>query len=702
MRLDHHIFQEERSDCGMACLVIAARLLGKEFDLAVLKSQFPASVSGMNLVQLLAIGEQLGLRGRPLRLEADSLQQLELPAILHFGVFHFAVLERVEPSGHFSIIDPAMGQMRLTLAQLSARFSGVAIELKPAEGKVSPRELPTLSQAAILRALPNVKPRLAAILLVALCAQAGLFLFPVFIKFIIEQVLIPKNAELLVPALLAALAMLAAVISFRALKHNLISDMIADIDSLLARYLNHLALRLDYSVFSRKPAGTIAQYFSSIRNIRRLISEGYLDALVDLVTLTVLIALCTFLSPLFGLAVTGVTLLHVFLQLGLARRRRPLLKRLSILDAQESTVLRENLRNIQAIKVCGYEAERDLIWQTANRRAAAGTAKLRHLEGRAELLAEVVLNGSRFALVSLAAWFAIDSRLSLGTVLVLTLYLALITVTLSGLLTNATRLWDINLYLRDASLLALEPTDPMSVFATGVNERGAAPQPKLDAPAIKLHDVGFRYEANRPRVLRRVNLTVHRGEFVAITGKSGTGKSTVLKLALGLFQPETGSVQLSGNAAARYRRDQYARLAGTVMQEDQLFSGSILQNISGFDPDPDFKRVEQACDLACATSFIAAANGGLYAQVFPGAELLSTGEKQRLFLARALYQGAEVLLLDEFTGNLDPETEKTIFTNLRNAGKTVLMTAHRGSTIGLADRVFRLSARNRTLEEVTE
>lgn len=694
---DYEIFQEDRADCGPACLVIAARLLGRELDLAVLKSLFPTPVSGMNLVQLLSIGEQVGLQCRASRLEAEDIDALSCPAILHFGVFHFVVLERLEASGHAWIIDPAMGRVRLTSNHIASRFSGIAIEVEASENQLDVHPMPRLSPLVVLASLPNSTLRLVALLTAALCSQIGLFLFPLYIKFIVEIVLIPRDVSMLVAALLAALVALAVVIVFRVVKRHLLDEAIRDIDTALARYLNHLVLRCNYGVFARKAPGTIMRYFASVREIRKLMSQGFLDAAVDLLTLAVLVILCAVLAPLFGLAIGAISIGYVWLQLHLARRRRPVLRRSSITEAQETTVLRENLRNLQAIKTCGYERQRDLIWQTAYRRAAMGTDRLRALEGQAETVSELMLTGSRFVMVALAAWLALAHDLSVGTVFALAFYVSLTTMTLSTLMRNVVRIWDIDLYLRDLSILALEPSDPMSVFASRRAD-GEGPQRCSGAPILDLRDVSFRYEIGRQRVLRHVDLTLSAGEIVALTGPSGAGKSTVLKLALGLFDPERGEVLLHGHRVTLYSRDACALHLATVMQEDQLFSGTILQNITGFDPAPDIERATRACKIACAVEIVESANGGLFSQIFPGGELFSTGEKQRIFLARALYGGASTLLLDEFTGNVDQATETAIFVNLRREEKTVLMTAHRESTIAQADRVLRILPESRTIE----
>ncbi|WP_293577531.1 ATP-binding cassette domain-containing protein [Phaeobacter sp.] len=697
------ILQEDRADCGIASLAIVSALQGKSVDLAILKARFPTPADGTNLLDLLMISRELGLCGRAVRVDLDDLSKLKLPAILHFGMYHFVVLTHVNGKS-FHVRDPAVGRYVLGRAEMSARFTGVALEFDARVASPDLGRLDKLSLLSILTSIPGAWRQMALIAVVALGGQLGLFLFPLFIKFVMEFVLWPRNATMLLPALGVAALAVACVALFKSMRRTLTDRLVSDVDYVLSRYLNRLLLRLDFRFFQRKSTGTITQYFAALRAVRGLVSDGCIDAVVELSTLSVLVVLCSVLNPMVGASLLTLVVLYMVSILTLLRRRQRPLRQSLLINANEGTTLRENLRNIQLIKTSGLEAVRDMIWQISYERASDSTSALRRLDGAADTLGEVLLSVTRFSMVGLGCVAYLQGAVTISGFFGLTFYLLLVTVMLAGFTQKVGRLWDIGLYLRDLSALALEPQDPLSDFDDTRQGQNAIPvthRPTTDAPVLRLNDVGFRYEADQKRVLKRVEITLYQSEIVVITGPSGTGKSTLLKLILGLYSPERGTIDWYDQPLQSYSRRTLTRRVSTVMQEDQLFSGTLLQNITGFASHPNMVRVREVCDQACATGFISKTRGGLYTPVSGNGNTLSAGERQRLFLARALYQGADVLVLDEFTGNLDETTEEKIFDNLRALNKSILMTAHRATTIAQANRHYRVDPGLRSLVQET-
>jgi ATP-binding cassette subfamily B protein RaxB len=223
----------------------------------------------------------------------------------------------------------------------------------------------------------------------------------------------------------------------------------------------------------------------------------------------------------------------------------------------------------------------------------------------------------------------------------------------------------------------------------------AVPLPALLSPAhdasMEVVDLGFRYATSEPWVLRNCSFRIEAGESVAIVGASGCGKTTLLKLLLGLQQPTNGTVRIGGIDLQRLGPAQARAMFGVVMQDDQLFAGSIADNISFFDPDPDMARVHEAATLAAVHEDILDLPMGYHGLIGDMGSALSGGQKQRLILARALYRRPRFLFLDEATSHLDVGREQQVNAAVRRLKLTRVIIAHRPQTIASADRVLELA-----------
>jgi len=222
-------------------------------------------------------------------------------------------------------------------------------------------------------------------------------------------------------------------------------------------------------------------------------------------------------------------------------------------------------------------------------------------------------------------------------------------------------------------------------------DKACAPFVPRESARIEVRDVWFRYGTDTPWVLKGVNLRIEPGESVAITGPSGCGKSTLLGVMLGLLEPNQGEVLVNGRNLKTISAADYAKLIGVVMQDDTLFNGTVADNISFFDAPVDMSRVKAAAVTANIACEIDAMPMRYYSMLAEGATDISGGQKQRLFIARALYHEPKVLFLDEATSQLDTASEHLVTQAIRAMKITRILVAHRKETIAAADRVFALA-----------
>jgi ATP-binding cassette subfamily B protein RaxB len=228
------------------------------------------------------------------------------------------------------------------------------------------------------------------------------------------------------------------------------------------------------------------------------------------------------------------------------------------------------------------------------------------------------------------------------------------------------------------------------VLSTPEQELAAPPRAELSA-RIELRDVGFRYSESEPQVLDAVSLVIEPGECVAISGPSGCGKTTLLKLILGIHAPVSGEVRVGGVPLARVGLRAWRDMIGTVMQEDELLAGSIVDNISFFDASPDIAWVEQCAQIAAVHEEVLAMPMGYHTLIGDMGTSISGGQKQRILLARALYKRPRILLLDEATSALDVDRERLVNQAVRQLELTRVIVAHRPDTIASTNRVIVLS-----------
>jgi len=205
---------------------------------------------------------------------------------------------------------------------------------------------------------------------------------------------------------------------------------------------------------------------------------------------------------------------------------------------------------------------------------------------------------------------------------------------------------------------------------------------------IDIDNVSFRYGEGESLILKEISLKIEPGEMISLVGTSGGGKTTLLKLLLGLFEPETGGIRYGGLPLDRYGLAQYRRKIGTVMQDDALLAGSIADNISFFESQPDFEKVRRCAEDAAIHADIVAMPMGYNSLVGEMGSVLSSGQRQRVLLARALYRDPEILVLDEGTANLDSATEANVVRMLEQLEITRICVAHREAMIRASARVI--------------
>jgi ATP-binding cassette subfamily B protein RaxB len=677
------ILQAENSECALACLAMIASAHGHRIDLASLRARHPQSLKGATLVDVVRIAEGLQLNSRALRAEPEDLAQLALPCLLHWDLNHFVVLVAVE-RGHAVIHDPARGRRRLPLAEFGRHFTGVVLELQPAASFRPRDERRRVRLRDLFAQTPGLKRSLGQIALLALALEFFVLLTPFFMQFVVDDVLVSGDRDWLLTLGVGFLMLVLFQAGAAALRSWAVLALASQLHlQWLGGVFAHL-MRLPVAWFEKRHAGDVLSRFASVQQIQRTLTTGFVEAVLDGLLVVLTLALMLVYSVPLTAMVLAATATYALLRRALWPRLRAASDEALVHEARQSSHFIESMRGVAAIKQHNAQAQRSAAFashvvDTLNAEVAGQRIEI------VQSVAQRVLFGlERVLVIWVGALLVLDQRLSVGMLIAFFAYREQFTLRIAALVDK----------VADFAMLRLQAERLADIaLAEAESDRGPGALPSLDTPGvavIELRDVHFSYAEGEDEVLRGVNLRIEAGESVAIVGPSGGGKTTLLKIMLGMVEPQSGQVLIGGVPLQRIGLAAWRAQVGAVMQDEPLFSGSVAANIAFFDPDAKPEWVHECAHTAAVDAEIEALPMAYETQVGDGGSALSGGQRQRVLLARALYRRPRVLMLDEATSALDLERERIVNQAVRQLALTRVIVAHRPETVASASRVVAL------------
>jgi ATP-binding cassette subfamily B protein RaxB len=675
------ILQTEAAECGLACLGMISAYFGSYAELTELRRRFSVSLKGVNLQDLIRMADQIGFASRPVRLELNELRMLKTPCILHWDLNHFVVLKS---ASHDSIVihDPAMGARRLPLSLASKHFTGVAIELTPTGGFEPAKAAPRVRFRALIGRMVGVRRSLGQLFLLALAIEVFAIVSPFFMQWVVDHALVTADHDLLLTLAIAFALLLLIRVSVTAMRGWMLIVLGASLKVQGRSNLFSHLVSLPASYFETRHLGDVMSRFGSQETILTAITTDFVEALLDgLLASVTLVIMFAFAPQLAAIVLVGAALYALLRWASYTPLRRASAEAIVWAARRDSHFL-ETMRGIKAIKLFnGQEGRRahwlNLLVETVNRQLT--TQKLQLFFRTAN---QLLLGVLAIVVVWLGASRVLDNTFSVGLLLAFIAYKDQFLSRVSELVNKIVDLHMLKLHGERLADIALTSPEPRGVPYFGPVSR----QPV----SIEVRDLRYRYSDNDPWVLDGVSFRVEPGETVAIVGPSGCGKTTLLKLLAGLNAPSEGELRVQGEPLTRLGAERWRSMIGVVMQDDQLFAGSIADNISFFDEQPDYRRIEACAKMAAIHQDIQAMPMGYSSLIGDMGTTLSGGQKQRVLIARALYRQPSVLLLDESTSHLDVNAEKAVNTAIRATQITRIVVAHRPETIRSCDRVIAL------------
>jgi ABC-type bacteriocin/lantibiotic exporter with double-glycine peptidase domain len=674
------LLQLKATECGTACLAMVLSYYGRETSVAECREICDTGRDGLSARTIAEAARSCGLRVKAFSLEPADLKYVRLPAVAHWGFDHFVVVEKWSPR-RVVIVDPAAGRRRLRREEFEADFTGVVLTFEPgAHFRTRRREGSFwLEYLKSMLAAPGNKRVLAQILLASALLQAAGLALPVFTKVLVDQVLPFRIGNVLTLLGVGVTCVVAVQALMSYLRSSMLIYLRGLLDSkLMLDFFEHL-LALPFRYFQERTSGDLLMRMGSNSLIREVFTDQTLSIFLDGSLVILYGAILLTQAPLFGLAALTLGALQLLILLSTRVRVRHLLQRELNAESEERSYVVEVLKGMPVLKASGAENRALDHWSNLFfRRLNASLERDRSLA--------VIESGvgalrmfSPLLLLWLGATLVLDGRMSLGTMLALNALGTAFLAPLSALVASGQQLQLAGAHLeRLSDVLTAEPEQAV---------RPGTGAPPL-AGRIEARNLRFRYGPDSPEVVSGVSFTVEPGQKVALVGPTGCGKSTLVMLLLGLYQPTGGEVFYDGRSL---REHNYLRLrgqVGVVLQESFIFSGSVRQNIALHDPGASLEEVERVSELACIDADVSRMPMGYETPVAEGGTALSGGQRQRLSIARALLRDPRILMLDEATSHLDAVTERRLDEHLSSLSCTRVVVAHRLSTISNADLIL--------------
>lgn len=672
------ILQTEVAECGLACLAMVSSYHGHLIDLNTLRRQYPISLRGTTLQNLMQTADKMAFASRPLRLELEQLDQLQTPTILHWDMNHFVVLKKVTKK-YIVIHDPAQGSRRIPMAEVSKHFTGVALELTPTSSFAPKKEVRKIPIWSFWQKIVGLKRALIQVFILSLALQVFSLISPLFMQLVVDEVLLSHDLHLLSVLAIGFGLLMLIDLGTTALRSFVVLSLSSMLSVQMAANLFRHLIRLPLPFFEKRHIGDIVSRFGSLSQIEKTLTTGIVQAIVDGMMAIATVVMLFIYSPTLTFLVLTALALYGLIRAIWYRPLRSLNEESIVTAAKESSNFIETIRATQSIKIFGQETQRQMLWQNRYADKINAGIRLGKLNITFSSINALLFGLENILVVYFAARLVINLELSVGMMYAFMSYKQQFTGKAVAFIENLIQMKMLGLHLERLGDIALE-------------EQEAQDGTLIDAPdlsgEIRLEGINFRYNEGEPWILKDINLTIKPGESVALVGPSGCGKTTLMKIMMGLFKPESGKVYVDNLEIDKLGAKHYRQQFGAVMQDDQLLSGSMGENISFFDPQFDQARVEACANMAVISHDITAMPMGFNTLIGDMGMALSGGQKQRVLLARALYKNPKILFLDEATSHLDVALEKAINETVRNLKVTRIIIAHRPETIRSADRIF--------------
>lgn len=672
-----YIEQMESVECGLACFSMISSYYNLNATLSDIRKETPAPREGFSFLSLSNIANEYGFVTNAYQATSEDLKTLRLPCILQWEHNHFVVLEKINKTS-FKILDPNSGKFNIPFEEFKEKYSEYALEIYPGEQGILSREKEK-EERIVTKYLFKHKYIFLGLIFVSILIQGLMALIPLGTRWVTDNAINAENVDklhLFGWLIIVFLFSYLIVESSRAVIIALFQKRLDE--SIMNDFMNKL-YKLPYSFFENRSKGDLLFRANSAVFIRDIISTSMITIFIDsllIITYTIVMINFSVQLSMFLFLLSIFLIFFLILNTNIIKQ----MSKKNLLDkAKTQSVLSENIHNILDIKSLGLEKNRLNSWSEKYVTELKTTQKLNIYQSLLSTVTSLIQVGTPLVILFLGGSLYINGEISLGTLFAFSSIASTFITPIISIGTNYTQLVSIGTYFtRIKDILIAE------------EERVSDKEEQKLNGTIEFKNVTFKYNKHSYPVLKDASFSIEKGQKVAIVGPSGSGKSSIAKLLLGLYEASSGEIFINGKEFSKYSLTDIRCSIGTVLQESKLFSGSIGDNISmskskikysdGKLVDAAYKAgiLDDILKTPMAFETVISENGSNF----------SGGQKQRLLIARALYQEPNFLLFDEATSHLDMITEEHISKTLKELNITQVVIAHRLNTVVNADKII--------------
>ena len=697
--------QADAKDCGPTCLRIISKYYGKSISLQQIRNLSETTREGSSLMGLSDAAEKLGYKTLGLKIDFTILiEDIPLPCICHWNKYHFVVIYKIDKTGKVYISDPSYGLITYSKEEFIRFWIGNNADENTEEGVILVLETtPSFFQnefdenkskasfSFLSKYLLKYKFLVIQLAVGLLAGSLLSLIFPFLTQSIVDVGIQNQDLNFIYLVLLAQIMLFIGRTGLEVIRSWILLHLSARINiSIISDFFIKL-MKLPISFFDTRMTGDIMQRINDHHRIEQLLTTSSLNTLFSLVNLIIFSIILLFYDyRLFIVYLVGAVCYIGWILFFLKRRKELDYKRFSQVSQEQSKVI-ELINGMQEIKLQNAEKQKRWNWEFVQVKLFKVNIKSLSLE-QWQSVGGNFINQMKDILVSfLSAKLVLSGNLTLGMMLSVQYIIGQLNSPLLQLVDFIRQTQDAKISLERLGEIHDKEDEE------NTEEQYATEIPQTD---IEIENVSFRYIGSDQFVFENLNLTIPYQKTTAIVGASGSGKTTLLKLLMKFYEPNTGEIKLGNtnikNISPRFWREH----CGVVMQDGYVFNDTIAENIAVGEDYIDKQKLRKAVEIANIKDFIENLPLSYNTKIGNEGVGVSGGQKQRLFIARAVYKSPDYIFFDEATSALDANNEKIIMENLEKffKGKTAIVIAHRLSTVRHADKIIVLD-KGKVVEE---